>query len=43
MIEHASVTDYSSYGIATVDPDLAANIKNQMGEFELLVERTSTA
>ncbi len=61
VIEHALLTDYSSYGIASddqdvvkgragspyavkdyydVNPDLAVNIRNRMGEFELLVERT---
>ena len=64
VIEHATETDYSAYGIrqdhsATVkgkagspyaikdyydiDPDLADNVKNRMGEFESLIERTHKA
>ena len=61
IIEHATHTDYSSYGIRKdhpavvkgkagspyaikdyydVDPDLAVNVENRMGEFENLVKRT---
>ncbi|MDB5154379.1 MAG: alpha-amylase, partial [Mucilaginibacter sp.] len=61
VIEHATMTDYSQYGIKPddpdvvkgragspyavkdyydVDPDLAVDVKNRMGEFEALVIRT---
>lgn len=61
VIEHATMTDYSSSGIRPddpdivkgragspyaikdyydVDPDLAVDVKNRMGEFESLVKRT---
>jgi len=61
VIEHATMTDYSAYGIKQddpdivkgkagspyaikdyydVDPDLAVDVKNRMGEFEDLVKRT---
>lgn len=61
LLEHATQTDYSSWGIAVdnktvvkgkagspyaikdyydIDPDLAINPGNRMGEFEALLERT---
>ncbi len=61
IIEHATQTDYSVYGIRKdhpavvkgkagspyaikdyydVDPDLAVDVPNRMGEFEALIERT---
>jgi glycosidase len=61
VIEHATMTDYSQYGIKPddpdvvkgragspyavkdyydVDPDLAVNVKNRMGEYEALISRT---
>ena len=61
IIEHATQTDYSAFGISKdhpavvkgkagspyaikdyydVDPDLAVNVENRMGEFENLVKRT---
>ncbi|HWW42588.1 alpha-amylase family protein [Pedobacter sp.] len=61
VIAHASLTDYSAFGIQPddadvvkgragspyairdyydVDPDLAKDVKNRMGEFEALVKRT---
>jgi len=64
VIEHATQTDYSSFGIRKdhpaivkgkagsayaikdyydVDPDLAENVQNRMGEFEQLVDRTHKA
>ena len=64
IIEHATQTDYSAYGIRKdhhgvvkgkagsayaikdyydVDPDLAENVENRMGEFEDLVKRTHEA
>ena len=64
IIEHATQTDYSAYGIRKdhhgvvkgkagsayaikdyydVDPDLAENVENRMGEFEDLVKRTHKA
>ncbi len=64
IIEHATLTDYTSYGIPAddpdvvkgragspyaikdyydVDPDLAVNVRNRMGEFEQLVDRTHKA
>ena len=64
IIEHATQTDYSAYGISKdhpgvvkgkagsayaikdyydVDPDLAENVENRMGEFENLVKRTHKA
>ena len=64
VIEHATKTDYSAYGIRKdhsavvkgnagspyaikdyydIDPDLADNIHNRMGEFEDLVRRTHDA
>ena len=64
VIEHATKTDYSAYGIRKdhsavvkgkagspyaikdyydIDPDLADNVHNRMGEFEELVRRTHEA
>lgn len=64
VIEHATKTDYSKYGIIPdnpyvvkgqagspyaikdyydIDPDLAVDVKNRMGEFEALVARTHDA
>jgi glycosidase len=64
VIEHATQTDYSAYGIPVdhpaivkgkagspyaikdyydIDPDLAVDVDNRMGEFEALVERTHKA
>ncbi len=64
IIEHATKTDYSRYGIKPdnpyvvkgqagspyaikdyydIDPDLAVNVENRMGEFEALVARTHDA
>ena len=64
VIEHATKTDYSAYGIRKdhsavvkgnagspyaikdyydIDPDLADNVHNRMGEFEDLVRRTHEA
>jgi glycosidase len=64
VIEHATQTDYSAYGIPVdhpaivkgkagspyaikdyydIDPDLAVDVNNRMGEFEALVERTHKA
>ena len=64
VIEHATKTDYSAYGIRKdhsavvkgkagspyaikdyydIDPDLADNVHNRMGEFEELVRRTHDA
>ncbi len=64
IIEHATQTDYTAYGIQKdhpaivkgkagsayaikdyydVDPDLAENVTDRMGEFERLVERTHKA
>ena len=64
LLEHATQTDYSIYGIAKdhpsivkgkagspyaikdyydIDPDLAVNVRNRMGEFENLVARTHEA
>ncbi|MDD2284650.1 MAG: alpha-amylase family protein, partial [Paludibacter sp.] len=64
VIEHATQTDYTTYGIRKdhpaivkgkagsayaikdyydVDPDLAENVQDRMGEFERLVERTHKA
>jgi glycosidase len=61
VIEHATMTDYSQYGIKPddpdvvkgragspyavkdyydVDPDLAVDVKNRMGEYEALISRT---
>jgi glycosidase len=61
VIEHATMTDYSEYGIKPddpdvvkgragspyavkdyydVDPDLAVDVKNRMGEYEALISRT---
>ncbi len=61
VIEHATMTDYSQYGIKAddpdvvkgragspyaikdyydVDPDLAVDVKNRMGEYEALIKRT---
>lgn len=61
IIEHATLTDYTAYGIKNdhpavvkgragspyairdyydVHPDLAVNVKNRMGEFQDLVDRT---
>ena len=61
IIEHATMTDYSAYGIKPhdpdvvkgragspyavsdyydVDPDLAVDVNNRMGEFEALVKRS---
>ena len=61
VIEHATMTDYSQYGIKQddpdvvkgragspyavkdyydVDPDLAVDVKNRMGEYEALISRT---
>lgn len=61
VIEHATMTDYSQYGIQPddpdvvkgragspyaikdyydVDPDLAVDVKNRMGEYEALIQRT---
>ncbi|MDB5029890.1 alpha-amylase family protein [Mucilaginibacter sp.] len=61
VIEHATMTDYSAYGIIPddpdvvkgiagspyaikdyydVDPDLAVDVKNRMGEYEALIKRT---
>jgi glycosidase len=61
VIEHATMTDYSQYGIKPddpdvvkgragspyavkdyydVDPDLAVDVKNRMGEYEVLISRT---
>lgn len=61
VIEHATMTDYTSYGILAddpdivkgkagspyaikdyydVDPDLAVDVKNRMGEYEALIVRT---
>ena len=64
IIEHATQTDYTAYGIRKdhpavvkgkagspyaikdyydVDPDLAVDVPNRMGEFEALIERTHQA
>jgi glycosidase len=64
VIEHATMTDYSAFGIKTDDPDvvkgragspyavkdyydvdpgLAVDVKNRMGEFEAMVARTHDA
>lgn len=64
VIEHATQTDYTAYGIRKdhhgvvkgkagspyaikdyydVDPDLAENVENRMGEFEDLIKRTHKA
>ncbi len=64
VLEHATKTDYSAYGIRKdhsdivkgnagspyaikdyydVDPDLANDVSNRMGEFESLIERTHKA
>lgn len=64
VIEHATMTDYSQYGIKAddpdvvkgragspyaikdyydVDPDLAVDVKNRMGEYEALIKRTHAA
>ncbi|MDB5017841.1 MAG: hypothetical protein JWQ84_2673 [Mucilaginibacter sp.] len=61
VIEHATMTDYSDFGITPddpdivkgragspyaikdyydVDPDLAVNVKNRLGEYEALIKRT---
>jgi glycosidase len=61
VIEHATMTDYTTYGIKLddpdvvkgragspyaikdyydIDPDLAVDVKNRMGEFETLIKRT---
>jgi len=61
VIEHATMTDYSSFGIKPddpdvvkgsagspyaikdyydVDPDLAVDVQNRMGEYEALIKRT---
>jgi glycosidase len=61
VIEHATMTDYSQFGIKTddpdvvkgragspyavkdyydVDPDLAVDVPNRMGEYEALINRT---
>ncbi|MDB5023048.1 MAG: tvaII [Mucilaginibacter sp.] len=61
VIEHATMTDYSQYGIQPddpdvvkgragspyavkdyydVDPDLAVDVKNRMGEYQALINRT---
>src|SRR6201995_5521386 len=61
VIEHATITDYSQFGIKPddpdvvkgragspyaikdyydVDPDLAADVNNRMGEYEALIGRT---
>jgi len=61
VIEHATMTDYSRFGIKPddpdvvkgragspyaikdyydVDPDLAVDVKNRMGEYEALIKRT---
>ena len=61
VIEHATMTDYSQYGIKPddpdvvkgragspyaikdyydVDPDLAVDVKNRMGEYEALISRS---
>lgn len=61
VIEHATMTDYSQYGIKVddpdivkgragspyaikdyydIDPDLAVDVKNRIGEFDALVKRT---
>ncbi|MGZ3822450.1 MAG: alpha-amylase family glycosyl hydrolase, partial [Mucilaginibacter sp.] len=61
VIEHATMTDYSKFGINPddpdvvkgragspyaikdyydVDPDLAVDVKNRMGEYEALISRT---
>src|SRR5258708_4689340 len=61
IIEHATMTDYSAYGIKPddpdvvkgragspyaikdyydIDPDLAVDVKNRMGEYEALIKRT---
>jgi len=61
VIEHATMTDYSKYGIAVddpdvvkgragspyavkdyydIDPDLAVDVKNRIGEWEALIKRT---
>ncbi|MFM6953657.1 MAG: alpha-amylase family protein [Sphingobacteriaceae bacterium] len=64
VIEHATMTDYSAYGIKQddpdivkgkagspyaikdyydVDPDLAVDVKNRMGEYQNLINRTHAA
>jgi glycosidase len=61
VIEHATMTDYSAYGIKVddpdivkgragspyaikdyydIDPDLAVDVKNRIGEYEELIKRT---
>jgi glycosidase len=61
IIEHATMTDYSAFGIKPddpdvvkgragspyaikdyydIDPDLAVDVKNRMGEYEALIKRT---
>ncbi|TWJ02221.1 glycosidase [Mucilaginibacter frigoritolerans] len=61
VVEHATMTDYSQYGITPddpdvvkgragspyaikdyydVDPDLAMDVKNRMGEYESLIQRS---
>lgn len=61
VIEHATMTDYSAYGIKAddpdvvkgragspyaikdyydIDPDLAVDVKNRMGEYDALIQRT---
>ncbi len=61
VIEHATMTDYSAYGIKPddpdivkgragspyaikdyydIDPDLAVDVKNRIGEYEALIKRT---
>ncbi|WPU97342.1 alpha-amylase family glycosyl hydrolase [Mucilaginibacter sp. cycad4] len=61
VIEHATMTDYSQYGIKAddpdivkgragspyaikdyydIDPDLAVDVKNRIGEYEALIKRT---
>ncbi|AYL96830.1 alpha-amylase family glycosyl hydrolase [Mucilaginibacter celer] len=61
VIEHATMTDYSQYGIKAddpdivkgragspyaikdyydIDPDLAVDVKNRVGEYEALIKRT---
>src|ERR1700761_6628388 len=61
VIEHATMTDYSSFGITPddpdvvkgragspyaikdyydVDPDLAVDVKNRVGEYEALINRS---
>jgi glycosidase len=63
VIEHATMTDYSNFGVKAddpdvvkgragspyaikdyydVDPDLAVDVKNRIGEYEALIKRTHT-